>query len=129
MDRITTSWLYNQVDGKFENKRTPKIAIIDTGSDGTAKFIDGRLRNRLNMQRTAQAPTDRWNDFVGCSTSPIDNDRHGSAILSIIYRLAPFADFCVARIAEYDNDLRARPGRTSENLAEVRLQLRKLNKR
>lgn len=81
------------------------------------------------MPRTAYTPTVRWKDFSGSSITPIDNDGHGTAMLSIIYRLAPFADLCVARIAENDNDLRERPGVTSDNLAEVRIQLQKSNER
>ncbi|KAI5920979.1 hypothetical protein F4810DRAFT_722919 [Camillea tinctor] len=49
------------------------------------------------------------------------DDGHRTAMLSIIHRIAPFADVCVARIAGEDGDLQRNPELTSSNLAKVLL--------
>ena len=51
--------------------------------------------------------------------TPKDDDGHGTAMLSLIHRIAPFADICVARIAGKDDDLKNNPQLTSSKLAEV----------
>ncbi len=60
-----------------------------------------------------------WKDFWQSDLEPQDNDGHGTSMLSIIHRIAPFADVCVARIAGKDVDLKKEPKTTSNNLAKV----------
>lgn len=98
--------------------RRPKIAIIDTGFDCGARLLDRKLKRRLNMLYTEEVKHN-WKDFWQGETVPKDEDGHGTAMLSIVHRIAPFADICVARIASGSNDLKQDPKLTSEKLAEV----------
>ena len=71
-----------------------------------------------------KTPNDKcnWKDEWGSEITRQDKDGHGTAMLSIIHQVAPFADVCIARIAGEDKDLKDHPEQTSKNLAEVFLQ-------
>jgi hypothetical protein len=106
------------VSGKIKKYKRPKIAIIDTGFDNRS-FKDRKLKSRLNMLHTSNSRVYNWKDYCRSESEPHDNSGHGTAMLSIIHRVAPFADICVARIANEDDDLRNDPVKTSQNLAQV----------
>ena len=116
------SWLHHYISKKIEGYKRPKIAIIDTGFDRPLSLMGNKLRLRLNMG--AKKPKDQynWKDEWKQEVDPLDDDGHGTAMLSIIHQIAPFADICVARIAGKDKDLKDHPSCTSMNLAEVFLQ-------
>ena len=118
LKRITLSDLHKQVSDGVKTKKRPKIAVIDTGFDPQADFVDRQLQMRLNMLKKAQDEY-RWKDFWEPGVGPKDTDGHGTAMLSIIHRVAPFADICVARIAGKDEDLTKEPVRTAQNFAKV----------
>jgi hypothetical protein len=103
----------------MEMHKRPKIAIIDTGFDSEGRRIDGKLKPRLNMLPTSSPRDYNWKDYWQSEPVPQDKSGHGTAMLSIIHRVAPFADICVARIAKEDDDLRNDPVKTSQNLAQV----------
>jgi hypothetical protein len=98
---------------EIQNYKRPKIAIIDTGFDSKG---DRKLKSRLNMLSKSNS---NWKDYWQFESEPHDSSGHGTAMLSIIHRVAPFADICVARIAKDDDDLRNNPVKTSQNLAQV----------
>ncbi|KIW21359.1 hypothetical protein PV08_01939 [Exophiala spinifera] len=114
----TNSWLHSHISTQIAKYQRPKIAIIDTGFDGNARFVDRKLKLRLNLHSTAGG-NHNWRDFWEAKAEPQDDDGHGTAMLSIVHRIAPFADVCVARIAGEDKDLKTNPGKTSNNLAEA----------
>ncbi|PFH61507.1 hypothetical protein XA68_17164 [Ophiocordyceps unilateralis] len=73
-----------------------RIAILDTGYDADATFCQPPARrNRLI----------KWKDFVDDATLPVDDQGHGTAMLSLAMRVAPAADFCVARVAKNYEEL------------------------
>ncbi|OQU98196.1 Fungal specific transcription factor domain-containing protein [Cladophialophora immunda] len=118
LNNITHSWLHNHISSQITKFKRPKIAIIDTGFDGQARFVDRKLMLRLNMVPTAEMKYN-WKDFWECEVEPQDNDGHGTSMLSLLHRMAPFADVCVARIAGKDEDMRRDPEKTSDKLAKA----------
>lgn len=118
---MSSSWLHTHVTEKLERMKRPKIAIIDTGFDDetiVTHWRDRKLQKRLNMLPKGKAECN-WKDFWQPKTIPLDIDGHGTAMLSIVHRVAPFADICVARIAGGDEDLKQDAIKTSQNLAKV----------
>lgn len=81
--------------------------------------MDRKLKQRLNMLPRTETKDYNWKDYWQSATMPQDNDGHGTAMLSIVHRIAPFADVCVARIAGKDEDLKSNLKMTSNNLAKV----------
>lgn len=120
--KITKSWLHGHVSAEIKDFKRPKIAIIDTGFDGGARFVDRKLTKRLTMLSATETKKYNWKDYWKSETVPQDNDGHGTAMLSIVHHIAPFADVCVARIAGEDEDLKRDPKTTRNNLAKVFLQ-------
>jgi subtilisin family serine protease len=95
----------------FGNYARPKIALIDTGYDPKSFQENSRAR-RLG--------TDHWKDFLNGSPCPLDEDGHGTSMLDILMKVAPFADICIARIAQSNQDLAGPDIRTSQQrLAQV----------
>lgn len=80
--------------------------------------MDRKLRLRLNMNSHSISEYN-WKDFWQSDIVPQDDDGHGTAMLSIVHRIAPFANVCVARIASNGEDLKEHPETTSSNLAKV----------
>ncbi|KAF2496437.1 subtilisin-like protein [Lophium mytilinum] len=119
LNNITNSWLHSHVSDRIKDLKRPKIAIIDTGFDGGSRFADRKLKQRLNMLSASETGNYNWKDYWKSETVPQDNEGHGTAMLSIIHRIAPFADICVARIAGKDADLKEDPKTTSNNLAKA----------
>lgn len=97
-----TSHLTDQIIRQFAgNKSLPRIriAILDTGCDTESQFFNAPARkNRL----------EKWMDFVDNQTQPCDFDGHGTHVLSLLMKIAPAANICVARIAKNSEDLRDR---------------------
>lgn len=119
LDTITTSWLHKHVTDNASDDRRPTIAVIDTGFDSQARFVDHKLKRRLGVLSGSNTQNRTWKDCWQSSACPQDEDGHGTAMLSIIHRIAPFANICVARIAAGDQDMKNDPEGTSNNLAKV----------
>ena len=83
-----------------------KVAILDTGYDRNAEFFNNA--SRKNRMRD-------WKDWVNGSSSPEDDDSHGTHVVSLIMKTAPAADIYVARVAKNAADLR----NASKNVGEV----------
>lgn len=94
----------------FETKPPPervRIAVLDTGYDPDAIFFQAADRRRRIR---------KWKDYaVGGSTLRRDVDGHGTHVLSLVMKVAPTADFYVARVARDTDDLSA----SVDNVAKV----------
>ena len=92
-----------------------RIAVLDTGYDPDAIFF--QTPDRRDRIR-------KWKDFaVSSSTLRRDMDGHGTHVLSLVMKVAPTADFYVARVARDTGDLPA----SVDNVAKVRGRRRKPN--
>ena len=118
------SWLHLYISSEIENAnhKRPKIAIIDTGFNPPPSLFTNKLKLRLNMGTKTAKEKCNWKDEWKPGAMLQDDDGHGTAMLSIVHQVAPFADICIARIAGKDKDLKDHPEVTSKNLAEVFLQ-------
>jgi hypothetical protein len=74
-----------------------KIAILDTGYDINSQFFSMGTRHK----RLAE-----WKDFSKCSSVPVDEDGHGTYMVSLAMKLAPAAEICVGRVATDSKGLR-----------------------
>lgn len=83
-----------------------RIAILDTGYDADAEFFQPRARRNRLIE---------WKDWVEDAKKPQDCDGHGTHLVSLIMKMAPEADICVARVA---NDRRGLDN-AGESVAEV----------
>jgi hypothetical protein len=82
-----------------------RIAVLDTGYDPATAFF-------LARKRRIQG----WKDMVvDSSTTRRDEDGHGTYVLSLLMKVAPAANFYVARVARNTNDL----ANSTENVAKV----------
>lgn len=86
--------------------RRVRIAILDTGYDADAVFF----QNHTRRQRLVE-----WKDWVEESDQPKDAHGHGTHLISLVMKIAPDADICVARVAK--NPMRLEE--SSNNVAEV----------
>ena len=84
-----------------------RVAVIDTGCDVESEFFHGKRGRRL--------PRNFWTDFVDESVTPIDEDGHGTAMVSLVMNIAPQADVYVARVARRPQDL----DESVDNVAQV----------
>ena len=83
-----------------------RIAILDTGYDPASSFFSlGIRKNRLGD----------WKDFTRPSAVPIDEDGHGTYVVSLAMKMAPAAEIFVARVAKHSHDL----PKSAKNIAEV----------
>lgn len=89
------------------NHARTRIAILDTGYDPEAAFLSRDVRRRLQSAN--------WRDWVAQSKQPIDEDGHGTQIVSLLMKMAPLVDVVVARIARSSQDLAS----CDENIASV----------
>lgn len=81
--------------------------MLDTGYDPVTVFF--RTPDR---KRRIQG----WKDtIVDESTNCQDEDGHGTYVLSLLMKVAPAADFYIARVARNTNDLE----NSTENVAQV----------
>jgi hypothetical protein len=81
-----------------------RIAILDTGYDAKNDFFTNARSRRIVA----------WHDFVkdpDCLVAGVnpgegqDSDGHGTDVLSMALRTAPFAEFCLARVFENSGDV------------------------
>lgn len=108
MDKLNTLL---EEDRQVSSADTPivKIAILDTGFEFETTGHFGAFpedEDRL-----------RWHDMVDNSHEPIDEDGHGTALTTLLLRVARNAEIYVFRIARSREDLRSSHG----NIAEVGL--------
>ena len=71
------------------------------------------------MNRDRRARLYGWRDWVAQVGTPQDDDGHGSRVLSLLMKEAPFADVYVARMAKNSRGLE----HSSQALAEVSSEL------
>lgn len=83
-----------------------RIAVLDTGYDPDAIFFQHRIRRQKLV---------RWRDWVDNAEDPQDSHGHGTHLVSLIMKVAPEAEICVARVAKDPKDLTG----ASENVAAV----------
>ena len=103
-------------DSRFEFKESDdvvKIAILDTGIDllhedfkntRAIKFHEGRpVSAKGETSQIKRMPEKYWKNFCGNDDHNVqDLDGHGTQVASIILRLAPRAELCIARICDGD---------------------------
>ncbi|KAJ4990181.1 putative subtilisin [Stagonosporopsis vannaccii] len=122
LEDLTNSQLHSQVLRRYKATTVvrPKIAVIDTGYDPTASFLRNPQKNRLSPNYVPGHVKYHWKDFWGKSPGPLDTDGHGTSMLSLLMRIAPFADICVARIAGTDKDIQlANSAMSQQRLADA----------
>lgn len=98
MDRLVLSHLNREIFALYRAHKSiqrTKIAILDTGYYDDSQFFSKR-KSRLS--------SGHWKDFVGDSPAPVDDDGHGTHVLSIAMKIAPSADLCVARVTKNSKD-------------------------
>jgi hypothetical protein len=78
---------------------------LDTGCDEQASWFTDTRYDRLR----------EWKDFVDGSGKRVDVDGHGTHLVSLIMKIAPHADICVARVSKDAKSLDS----GSENVAEA----------
>ncbi|KAI1175958.1 peptidase S8/S53 domain-containing protein [Nemania sp. FL0916] len=90
--------------GKLCTKRPPRVAVLDTGFDPESPRA---LWFRAKSEQIRRIPNAHWYDFVGAAKQPIDEDEqgHGTAVVSILLRVAQHASVFVGRIAKSSQDL------------------------
>jgi hypothetical protein len=97
------------------NSKPVRIAILDTGYDASSEFFTAARKRRI-----------KWRNFVGSDSSASDDhpeagqdlDGHGTDVLSMALRMAPFAEFYVARVFESSGSVASR----SSEIAKVTTQ-------
>ncbi|KAI8281719.1 putative subtilisin [Colletotrichum sp. SAR 10_98] len=75
--------------------KRPRVAILDTGFDGSSSFLDIQGRR-----------IDDWKDFAGSSQDLVDEAGHGTHTAATAMKVAPHARMYVARIAKDMSSLR-----------------------
>ncbi|KAF5535540.1 thermostable alkaline protease precursor [Fusarium mexicanum] len=93
-------------------KRNPslqrvRIAVLDTGYDPEVVMF----QNPQHKRRIRD-----WKDFALGSSSPEDQDGHGTYVLSLLMKVAPSVDIYVARIAKNTEALESSAKKISEAL-------------
>ncbi|KAJ3951025.1 hypothetical protein N0V92_012577 [Colletotrichum tropicale] len=81
----------------------PRVAILDTGFDGSSSFLDVQGRRIEN-----------WKDFAGSSQDLVDEAGHGTHIAATAMKVAPHARMYVARIEKDMSSLK----RASQAIAD-----------
>ncbi|KAM0345647.1 hypothetical protein ACHAPU_006301 [Fusarium lateritium] len=102
------SYIYNipQKAGPNGSGRPIRIAILDTGYDPEAVFF--RVPDRQRQMKG-------WKDHAGGLEVPIDENGHGTHTIALAMKVAPLADFYVARVSRDRSKLR----QSSKNIAEA----------
>ena len=83
-----------------------RIAILDTGYDADAVFFQPPTRRSRLIH---------WKDWVENAAKPLDSHGHGTHSVSLVMKMAPEAEICVARVASDPGALE----KASENVAKV----------
>jgi subtilisin family serine protease len=100
LPKSSAEWMGWAMDtGRFDlalrfrnNPNTPRvrIAILDTGYDSNSPFFSLAVRRKRLV---------KWRDFAKDSPEPVDDDGHGTHMVSLAMKMAPAADIYVARVA------------------------------
>jgi hypothetical protein len=90
-------------DGRIP--RRTAVAVLDTGYDADSIFF---TRPRLQRMKS-------WKDFAGNVNQPCDKNGHGTSVVSMLMKIAPYADVYVARVAKSMEDLPM----AAENIAKA----------
>jgi subtilisin family serine protease len=88
------------------NTSRVRIAILDTGYDGNSPFFSLATRHKRLIL---------WKDFAKDGLEPVDDDGHGTHVVSLAMKMAPAADICVARVASSSVELQ----NAGQDIAEV----------
>lgn len=77
-----------------------KIAVLDTGCDLDGSLFNGEPSYEARVKHN-------WTDWAGSSSDPVDESKskHGTAVSSLLLRLAPTAEIYVMRIARFEEDI------------------------
>ncbi|KAI1827031.1 peptidase S8/S53 domain-containing protein [Xylaria intraflava] len=96
---IKESHVMKEVFSAFQKKELAenriRIAVLDTGYDKDAVFFNRDRKRRLRG----------WRDYVEDQPYPMDEDGHGTHVLSVLMKVAPAADIFVARVTRDTPDL------------------------
>lgn len=104
----------------ISSSRPVRIAILDSGFDGLSEFLtDAKKRCIVAWRDFLKDPDSSIDDVDPEEGLAQDSDGHGTDVLSMALRMAPFAEFCVARVFEKSGDVVSRSG----EIAKVRAQL------
>jgi hypothetical protein len=89
-----------------------KIAVLDTGYDKKTPFLaEDELRQKCLLG---------WKDFSDAQEKDaVDQDSHGTQVLSLVMKVAPAAEVYVARIARDRPGLREEGHKINVNVAKV----------
>lgn len=98
---IVNEYIKDQKQKAGVSATTVKIAILDTGYDANAPSL-------LDIPGAARRI--HWKDFVSSkpglpSPKPVDQDGHGTHLLTVILQMQCLADIYVARVSETSFDL------------------------
>jgi hypothetical protein len=105
--QLVRTLLLHTLRSSPHNSKPVRIAILDTGYDASNEFFTAARKRRI-----------KWRDLVG-SDSPASDDNpeagqdldgHGTDVLSMALRMAPFAEFYVARVFENSGSIASRSG-------------------
>ncbi|KAL7936124.1 subtilisin-like protein [Trichoderma chlorosporum] len=108
LESIMASYLTGYITKQFRSNISLariRIAILDTGYDARSPFFTSSPREKRLL---------KWKDFVDNHELPVDDDGHGTYTLSLLMKIAPAADICVARIAKNTEDLTNRVSNIAE---------------
>jgi hypothetical protein len=108
--KIINSALLEEIRSSYRSEHQSetriRVAILDTGYCPQSRFFSNKARsNRIQG----------WHDFVTGSEEHSDSCGHGTHVLSCAMKVAPSADFYVARVAMDAEQF----GNASANVAEV----------
>ena len=89
--RIDRDWAFGDGSG-----RGVRVAIVDSGVDGSHPALGGRLVDSVSVER-------RGEDWTIVPVEPTDLVGHGTACAGIIHALAPDAELVSIRVLNADN--------------------------
>ncbi|KAK5167686.1 uncharacterized protein LTR77_007385 [Saxophila tyrrhenica] len=96
---------YSSKRGSIKAERV-KVAVLDTGYDPDASFFDRPRTDRIKG----------WKDWADGSEISVDESGHGTHVVSLLMKVAPYADVYVARVARNVDGL----GGAGESIAKRR---------
>jgi subtilisin family serine protease len=89
--RVDRDWAFGDGSG-----RGVRVAIVDSGVDGSHPDLDGRLVESVSVER-------RGEDWEVVPADPTDVVGHGTACAGIIHGLAPEAELVSVRVLNAEN--------------------------
>lgn len=100
-----------------EKNERIRITILDTGYDEKLLSPEHWQKKRLKINNERY----RWRDFweLEPKSTPVDEDGHGTSMLSLFMKICPSADVFVARVARFRDDLADHPARTRQNIVKA----------